>query len=184
MDPVRDHELYQGLESALGATVATTLMERLPPAPVDRIATKDDVAVVSGEVGRLRTDMDTRFEQVDRRFEQVDRRFDAVDKRLDAVDKRLVGVDGSIASLREEAYQHAERVSLRFATVEVALANMDGKLDTFRQELVGMHGETLAGVRQEIVAATLSQGRQMVLALLGSLIGLCTLAFLFAQLIT
>lgn len=40
MDPVRDAELHRGLEEKLGATVATGLMERLPPAPVDRLATK------------------------------------------------------------------------------------------------------------------------------------------------
>lgn len=162
MEPVRDHELYQGLESALGATVATGLMERLPPAPVDRLATKDDVADVRGEVATLRADVDARFEQVDKRFEQV---------------------EGRLAALGDKADQRAERVDARFGTVDVSIARLDGKIDTLRQEMVGMHQETLATIRGEMLTAITAQSRHLVLAIVGSIVGLWSTALLLAQLV-
>ena len=44
MDPVRDAELYRGLEETLGPRVASALMDRLPPEPVDQLTTKADLA--------------------------------------------------------------------------------------------------------------------------------------------
>lgn len=168
MEPVRDHELYQGLESALGATVATGLMERLPPPPVDQLATKDDVALVGAEVTALRTDMDRRFEDVDQRFEQVDRRFDRV--------------EASVMSLTDKMDQGFSAADTRFTSNEVALATLSGKIDTFREESVAMHLETLATIRGELVTAFLTQGRQLTFALIGTIVGICTLAFLLSQL--
>ena len=157
MEPVRDHELYQGLESALGATVATGLMERLPPPPVDRLATKDDVAVVSGELAALRSDVDQRFDKIDQRFDKIDLRFDKMDERFAQMD-------------------------LRFTAGEVGLATLGGKVDTLRQEMVGLHHETLAAVRGEMISAIHTQGRQLTVALVSSLVGLSGLAFLLSQL--
>ncbi len=149
MDPVRDAELYRGLEEKLGTTVATGLMERLPPAPVDRLATKEDVAVVSRDVTALRTDMEQRFDEVDQRFDRIDQRFVGVDQRFGGVDVALEGIKGEIAVLREQQQR---------AQVEL-----------------------LATVRSELITGLHVQGRQMVIALVGSLVGLTGAAWLLSQ---
>ena len=46
-------EMHSSLKEALGDTVANTLMEHLPYGGSSRVATKDDIADLSGEVGRV-----------------------------------------------------------------------------------------------------------------------------------
>jgi uncharacterized protein HemX len=59
----------------------------------------------------LRTDMNTRFEQVDKRFEQVDKRFEQVDKRFEQVDKRFEELRSDMNTRFEE---HRTDMNTRF----------------------------------------------------------------------
>lgn len=68
----------------------------------DEMAQK--VNVLTGEVGYLRTKVDTfdaRFEEIDARFAQVDARFAQVDTRFDGIDRRLDGFDDRLGRLED-----------------------------------------------------------------------------------
>ncbi len=161
MDPMRDADLYRGLEEKLGTTVATSLMERLPPAPPDRLATKDDVDVVARDLASFRTDVGQRFSsfrtEVDLRFDKVDQRFDKMDERFAQADQRFTGI-------------------------EVAMATLQGEMRMLGEQMGTMQVELLATVRGELITGLHVQSRQMVLALIGSLVGLSGAAWLLSQL--
>jgi len=65
MEPVRDLELYRGMEQALGANVATALMDRLPPEPVQELATKTDLRT---ELATLRQELKGDIAVLDQRM--------------------------------------------------------------------------------------------------------------------
>ncbi len=72
----------------------------------------------------LKTDMNSRFEQVDKRFEQIDKRFEQVDRRFDQIDKRFEQVDKRLDRIEDnqnqeqhrlnEVYESREKVKITF----------------------------------------------------------------------
>ena len=86
MEPVRDLELYRGLEQALGANVATALMDRLPPEPVQELVTKTD----------LRTELATLRQELKGDIAVLDQRMTG---EFATFDQRMTG---EFATLRQE----------------------------------------------------------------------------------
>jgi hypothetical protein len=81
------HEMYLGLESALGPDVADALMQHLPPVGWADVATKHDLDVA---FHGLEQRMELRFEKLDERFEALDERMDLRFARQDEhIDARI-----------------------------------------------------------------------------------------------
>ena len=108
VDPAHE-ALYARLEEVLGADHAATLMTHLPPTPAGRLATFDDVGVLSRSVDDRFAWVDQRFDRVDERFARVDERFDRMDERFDRLEKRFDKMDDRFHDL-----QGAIRDQMRF----------------------------------------------------------------------
>lgn len=156
MEPVRDLELYRGLEQALGASVATALMDRLPPEPVQELVTKTD----------LRTELTTLRQELKGDIAVLDQRLTGQLATLDQL------MTGEFATFRQE-------VNGEFATFD---QRMTGEFASLRHEMNAMKHELTATVRGEMIAAIHTQGRQLAFTLAGSLVGLSGLAFAIANL--
>ena len=108
VDPAHE-ALYARLEEVLGADHAATLMTHLPPTPAGRLATFDDIGVLSRSVDDRFAWVDQRFDRVDERFARVDERFDRMDERFDRLEKRFDKMDDRFHDL-----QGAIRDQMRF----------------------------------------------------------------------
>ncbi len=108
VDPAHE-ALYARLEEVLGADHAATLMTHLPPTPAGRLATFDDIGVLSRSVDDRFAWVDQRFDRVDERFDRMDERFDRMDERFDRLEKRFDKMDDRFHDL-----QGAIRDQMRF----------------------------------------------------------------------
>lgn len=200
MEPVRDLELYRGLEQALGASVATALMDRLPPEPVKDLATKTDlrnelstlrqelkggIAVLdqrmTGELATFRQEMKDDIAMLDQRMAGELATFrQAMTGDTAVLDQRMKGefatfrqeINGEFAVFRKE-------INGEFAVVRQEIS---GEFAMVRQETNGLKHELMATVRGEMIDAIHTQGRQLAFTLAGSLVGLSGLAFAIANL--
>jgi chaperonin cofactor prefoldin len=115
VDPAHE-ALYARLEEVLGADHAATLMTHLPPTPAGRLATFDDIGVLSRSVDDRFAWVDQRFDRVDQRFERVDERFERVDERFDRMDERFDRLEKRFDKMDDRFHdlQGAIRDQMRF----------------------------------------------------------------------
>ena len=115
VDPAHE-ALYARLEEVLGADHAATLMTHLPPSPAGRLATFDDVGVLSRSVDGRFAWVDERFDKVDERFDKVDERFDKVDERFDRLEERFDRLENRFDKIDDRFHdlQGAIRDQMRF----------------------------------------------------------------------
>jgi septation ring formation regulator EzrA len=65
----------------------------------------------------LKTDMNSRFEQIDKRFEQVDKRFEQIDKRFEQIEKRLDRIEDNQnreQTRLNQVYESRDKVKITF----------------------------------------------------------------------
>jgi hypothetical protein len=110
---------------------------------------------VSRDEQVTRTDMKLRFDEVDARFAQIDARFEQIDARFEHVDARF------------------DRVDDRFGELE---QRFDLKLDSMKHEMTAMVRGEINALRADLANGLQSQTRSMILALVGSMVGLAALA--------
>jgi hypothetical protein len=105
------HDLYRGLEELLGTGRADTLMSLLPGVGWADVATKHDVRLIQGDLGRLNDDLRDLDERIDAR---MDARFVRVDARFACVDAQLAGVDARFTDLETRMDARFHESSSRF----------------------------------------------------------------------
>ena len=178
MEPVRDLELYRGLEQALGANVATALMDRLPPEPVQELVTKTDLRT---ELATLRQELKGDIAVLDQRMTGG---FATFEQRMTGgfatFEQRMTGQFATFEQrMTGEFATFDQRMTGEFATFD---QRMTGEFASLRHEMNAMKHELTATVRGEMIAAIHTQGRQLAFTLAGSLVGLSGLAFAIANL--
>jgi septal ring factor EnvC (AmiA/AmiB activator) len=131
VDPAHE-ALYARLEEVLGADHAATLMTHLPPTPAGRLATFDDIGVLSRSV-------DDRFAWVDQRFDRVDERFARVDERFDRVEERFARVDERFDRMDERF----DRLEKRFDKMDDRFHDLQGAI---RDQMRFYSGTTVAAM--------------------------------------
>ena len=95
VDPAQ-RALYARLEEVLGADHAATLMTHIPQTPASRLATAEDLAVLSRSVDARFTWVDERFDRIDQRFDRIDGRFDRMEQRFEKMDDRFHDLHGAM----------------------------------------------------------------------------------------
>lgn len=118
LDESLRRELFNALDTALGARPAATLMAHLPPVGWADVATKHDLHQLEL---RLEARFETRFESVDRRLDDMDRRLGRVEDRMDGFDERLRGVEFVVrelgSELRTELVKQSRALFISLATM-------------------------------------------------------------------
>jgi len=157
-EPTR-HELHQRLDAVLGADEAATLMAHLPPTGWGDVVTREYLDLtIRAQDARL----DARFTQIDARFTQIDARFTQIDAHIAQIDAHIAQIDAHIA-----------QIDGRFDTSATAV---DGRFERLEQRIDALRDEVLAAVRGELIAALSQQTRQMILAMIGTVLSLAALA--------
>lgn len=97
------HRLYQRLEEVMGdTTIATTLMEHLPPTGWADVATRHDLDQLAQRMDIQFTSVQQQFTAVQHQFSDVQRQFAQVDRRFEQIDRRFEQVDRRFEELRSE----------------------------------------------------------------------------------
>ena len=136
---LRDEELIDLFSRRL-----PDLLERRPElepalfhAFLKTFARREEVALVVTELRALRTEMESRFEQVDQRIDQfraaVADRFDQVDTRFEQVDQRIDQFRAAVADRFDQVDQRFDQVDQRFDQVDQRFDQVDQRFDQVDQ---------------------------------------------------
>ena len=138
-DPERT-ALYNELTDVLGMKEASKLMEHLPPAEWDQLATqlatKDDLTAFEERLG-------TRIDGTNARLDQTNQRLDGTNARLDETNERLDGTNVRIDQTNERLDQTNERLdatNVRIDTTNAYLAETNKHLVEIDRKLTGIDG--------------------------------------------
>ena len=101
------HDLHAALSEQLGADVADTLMDLLPPVGWADVAIRHDVA-------HLETVMEAKFETVNVRLDRTESELDQL--RAD-VNQRMSGLERQLEQLRTQSDDRWDRTQAQFDTV-------------------------------------------------------------------
>jgi hypothetical protein len=116
----RRHDLYNALEEALGTERADTLMAYLPIDEAGTLATRDDVAVVAGNVGGLGPEL--KGEIQDLRTELKGEIQDLRTELKGEIQVLRTELKGEIQVLRTELRDEIRSVNQRLDTLFLTLA--------------------------------------------------------------
>jgi len=94
--------------------------------------------------------------------EYLDLALQAQDARMDA---RFAQIDGRFA-----------QIDGRFAQIEGRFGEVDGRLGRLEERIDTVRHEILAAVRGELIGAVTQQTRQMIVAMIGTVLSLAALA--------
>ena len=136
---LRDEELIDIFSRRL-----PDLLERRPElepalfhAFLKTFARREEVALVVTELRALRTEMESRFEQVDQRIDQfraaVADRFDQVDTRFEQVDQRIDQFRAAVADRFDQVDQRFDQGDQRFDQVDQRFDQVDQRFDQVDQ---------------------------------------------------
>ena len=131
-DPERT-ALYNELTDVLGMKEASKLMEHLPPAEWDQLATqlatKDDLTASEERLG-------TRIDGTNARLDQTNQRLDGTNARLDETNERLDGTNVRI----DQTNERLDATNVRIDTTNAYLAETNKHLVEIDRKLTGIDG--------------------------------------------